>query len=293
MSSRYRDEPFKTVFSSKFGWAYLLLNGLLSLAALWVLRNLPEFVPAPGKKADPLLFANLAITAGFGSAVIIRARLFSARIGDQDVAVGPGYVVDQLLSILDRQIDRKRALERTGIVTSSVTGVDFERSSKMVSTLILGSTQNLSPQEQKRLANRIREIRSQPTANQEKSFALGFLVLDFMGEDFLAKVMEKAKELKLTVDPRLAGELEMPAARLVQSALEGVPFERVAAEIDAMAAATHPSLEDEEMDELRDRAQTIRSGGQTDQEKCYALGDVLLEFFTRDLFLSYFPLPES
>ena len=190
--SRYRDEPFKVLATSQFAWIYLLLNGLLALGAHQILleQNVADLEVETGR-------LGLAAIAGLSAAVVLRSKVFTARLGDESISIGPGYIVDQLLGIIDRQIDRRRALQRVRIVTRVMEGRDFEGSRVHASTMITGSRQNLSLQEQRDLANQIREILDRKISDQERSYALGFILLDFMGEEFLEAVAEKLPRAEL------------------------------------------------------------------------------------------------
>lgn len=189
--SRYRDEPLKVIATSQFAWIYLLLNGLMALGAHAVLLDsyfsTVDSVTSRG---------GVAVFSGLGAALILRSRVFTARVGDEPVSIGPGYVVDQLLNIVDAQIDRRRALQRVSIVVSVMDGKDFDGSRMHAQTMITGSRQNLSLQEQKVLANQIREVVDRKIPDQEKSYALGFILLDFMGEEFLEAVAAKLPDIE-------------------------------------------------------------------------------------------------
>ncbi len=189
--SRYRDEPFKVIAQTQFAWVYLALNGVLALGAHWVLLS----TSWGGDDAEAIDRAGLALASGLGAAVILRSRVFTAQLGDEQVSIGPGYVVDQLLTIIDAQIDRRRALERVRLVVAKMRGKDFEKAKTYASTMITGSRQNLTLQEQKDLANQIREVQDRRISDQEKALALGFILLDFMGEDFLEEIARGMPQL--------------------------------------------------------------------------------------------------
>lgn len=184
--SRYRDEPIKVIATSQFAWVYLLLNGLMGIGAHAVLLD-SGFTTID----TPTSRASLAVGSGVSAALILRSRVFTARLGDEQVSIGPGYIVDQLLGIIDAQIDRRRALQRVSIVVGVMDGKDFDGSRIHAATMITGSRQNLSLQDQKDLANQIREVVDRKIPDQEKSYALGFILLDFMGEEFLQAVASK------------------------------------------------------------------------------------------------------
>jgi hypothetical protein len=184
--SRYRDEPIKVIATSQFAWVYLLLNGLMAIGAHAVLLD-SGFTTIE----TPTSRATLAVGSGVSAALILRSRVFTARLGDEQVSIGPGYIVDQLLGIIDAQIDRRRALQRVSIVVGVMDGKEFDGSRIHAATMITGSRQNLSLQAQQDLANQIREVVDRKIPDQEKSYALGFILLDFMGEEFLKAVSAK------------------------------------------------------------------------------------------------------
>ena len=189
--SRYRDEPLKVIATSQFAWVYLLLNGLMGIGAHAIMLD-RELVQVDTETSR----MGLAVLSGLSAALILRARVFTAQLNDEQISIGPGFVVDQLLGIVDAQIDRRRALQRVSIVVELMHGKDFEGSQIHASTMITGSRQNLSLQEQKDLGNQIREVVDRKIPDQEKAYALGFILLDFMGEGFLKAVAERLPKVR-------------------------------------------------------------------------------------------------
>ncbi len=72
--SRYRDEPI-LASTTAFGLWYLLLNGVISLAAFALLRRYSTGI-FPALKDDLLL---TAIVAGFGGMTVFRSKLLPFR----------------------------------------------------------------------------------------------------------------------------------------------------------------------------------------------------------------------
>lgn len=184
--SRYRDEPLKAI-DNRYGFSYLLLNGILSSVALLVLFLTGRIPPT-----DPLQKLLGALAAGFGAMVILRIKFFTIKSeGGEEISIGPGSVLDALVNYIDRQIDRSRAIERTELIKEVMEGIDFDKVKFYASTLILGSMQNLSAKDEEELGTGIKNIKESPVSPQEKSYALGFLMLDFMGENFLKEVFSE------------------------------------------------------------------------------------------------------
>ncbi|HVI00581.1 MAG TPA: hypothetical protein VM869_17810 [Enhygromyxa sp.] len=286
--SRYRDEPIKVIATSHFAWVYLLLNGFLAIFAHLALIDAGF---ADGESA--IGRAGLAVASGLGAAVILRSRVFTARLGDEHVSIGPGYVVDQLLGIIDAQIDRRRALQRVRIVVDVMKDKDFDGSRIHSSTMITGSRQNLSLQDQKELASQIREVDDRKIPDQEKAYALGFILLDFMGEEFLKAVainlptVEEATASAPTfaskgitdtgagvVAPRTWGaSLPVQRAKVVRELLTDVPLEVVRRKIVTLLVSGQLGAnEDERLMMRQQMAEILERKGTSDEDKVFALG---------------------
>ena len=69
---------------------------------------------------------GLAAGAGFGGAALIRARLATIRLpSGQEFGFGPVIVIETLLSVVDRQLDRQLATERYHTVHELMVGKEF------------------------------------------------------------------------------------------------------------------------------------------------------------------------
>ena len=62
---------------------------------------------------DQLELLQWAAACGFGSSVILRAKLINLKLSDgKELALGPEIVIQTFLSVLDRELDRERAGKR-------------------------------------------------------------------------------------------------------------------------------------------------------------------------------------
>ncbi|MFO7565020.1 MAG: hypothetical protein R6X02_20410 [Enhygromyxa sp.] len=286
--SRYRDEPLKVIATSHFAWVYLLLNGLLALGAHALLLD-GRFATLETETQR----AGLAVASGLGAAIILRSRVFTARLGDEQVSIGPGYVVDQLLSIIDAQIDRRRALQRVQIVVEVMKDKDFDGSRIHSSTMITGSRQNLSLQEQKDLANQIREVVDRKIPDQEKSYALGFILLDFMGEEFLEAVAVNLPSVErppssapaftakgitdtgagVVMARNWGASLPVQRAKVVRELLTGAPLESVRRRIITLLDSGQLGANEDERMLLRQQiAEILERKSSSDEDRVFALG---------------------
>ena len=63
--------------------------------------------------------------------------------------------------------------------------IDFSKAGDYVVTTIIASLQTASPKTTKRLMDESDKIGKSPIGDIEKGYALGYLILDIMGEKFL------------------------------------------------------------------------------------------------------------
>jgi hypothetical protein len=111
--SRYRDEPWRVAILPP-GLVVTGLNGLARCFALFLLQTFPTELHAPSTPVP------LVMLAGFGAMVVIRTKLLTVhQPGGTDVAVGPAFILDTMLSAINRDVDRRRALQRTARVAAS------------------------------------------------------------------------------------------------------------------------------------------------------------------------------
>ena len=189
---RYRNAPFRAVCNG-WGVGYLLLNAAVSYGAFWFLYYWTDApVPdAPGQTDMPHLL-GVAAGAGFGGAALIRARLTTIRLPNgQEVGFGPAVAIETLLAVIDRQLDRQLAAERYQTVHRLMKGIDFERAKKRLPKELFLALQSVPQDRAMQVAKPIAEIdRMDDLSSQDKSYLLGQYLLDAVGEDFLASVLE-------------------------------------------------------------------------------------------------------
>lgn len=180
--TKFKDEPFK-ILIHKSSWAYLTFNALIAAICLYLLTKTDIF----GKTEFDFLKA--ALTAGFGSTILMRSKFFKVNVSGKEVAVGPEMIINVYLETLETKIDRERALIRKKLVEKTMAPIDFQKAKGYVETTILASLQNPSPETTKFLMDKIEAIaESTEKDEKEKSLALGYLILDIMGEKFLQEL---------------------------------------------------------------------------------------------------------
>jgi hypothetical protein len=183
---RYKAEPFKAIFN-KWGTSYILFNSLAAVVAYYVV------VLAKGMGPDTASLAKLqwSTLSGFGAAAILHSKLLSIRIPDgKEVALGPEIVVQTFLSVIDRQLDRTRAKDRYTAVRRLMENIDFEKAKIRLPLQIFQAMQGVTEEESNTLVARIAEIdEMEGLSSQDKSYILGFYLLDLVGERFLSEIL--------------------------------------------------------------------------------------------------------
>jgi hypothetical protein len=180
---------------------YTLVNGALAIAALRLMQlfNVPQ--------NSPIEQLNAIVVAGLGSMLVLRSKLFSVKVGGDDkeqVSIGPDELVRIYLRFLEAEIDRERSLARMTFVRRLMRNIDFDRV-KLYAVTMLDSPQTLSVDERNQIVKIIEDISNQSSIDsQMKSFRLGFVLINAMGEAFLEEVCrnEDGSSFSLKPEPK-------------------------------------------------------------------------------------------
>ena len=181
LMSKFRDEPY-SLFKHSATWLYLIFNGLLALSCLFLLVKTALFGVS---EAD---YVKAGLTAGLGSVVIMRSKFLKLTIGDKETAIGPEIIVNVFLETLETKIDRKRGLQRKKLVEKQMSDINFFKARDYVQTVLVNALQTKSEESIDKLMTAINEIAISELDDIDKSIALGFVILDFTGEDFLKEI---------------------------------------------------------------------------------------------------------
>jgi hypothetical protein len=176
--SRYRDEPWIVVRTPP-GYAFIAMNGAASVAALLLLEHFPKTLAAPEDAVASVLLA------GTGAMVVLRAKLLTVRQANgNDVAVGPAVAVDTFLSAINRDIDRRRAIERHRLVVdraAALRGYDFAVAVPFLKAAIL-AFQSMDADDKTTLNSSLDALLAPPIVDEIKYMSAGFDILNVFGE---------------------------------------------------------------------------------------------------------------
>lgn len=188
--SRYRDEPRRALFS----WAallYIFVNAAAAVLALNLIRVFGWM-----NEGEPLQIAyRQVLISGFGAMALFRSSLFIFRIGGSEINFGPVFVLQIILGVADRAVDRRRGRSRSSDVSLIMKDVSFEKAKELLPVYCLALMQNLTKDEQEALARDVASIGAtnitDPTAaNRQKSVLLGLRLLSVIGTDLLEQAVK-------------------------------------------------------------------------------------------------------
>ena len=184
LMSRFRDRPLAVVVSGP-GLFYMAINGGASILALFLITQWHWIDDDPIKRV---------LVAGISAMAVFRAGLFTTKIGNKEVALGPNLILKVVLDVLDREYDRKSAFRRSGIIAEAMGGIDFKQARTSLTELCFSLMQNVTGEEREALqrhADYLDELGDE-TLGEAKAMALGLSLIGIVGEDTL-----KAAAIKL------------------------------------------------------------------------------------------------
>lgn len=186
--SKFKDEPFAIITRNGTAWLYMLFNVVIACLSLIVILYTDLF---PNGGVDLL---KAAACAGLGSTIIMRSKFFKININGKEAAIGPEIIINTFLETMEKRIDRDRALQRKVLVEQYMGEVNFSEKKGYVETTLIASLQTNSPEFTKTIMDEIEKINNSDIEDRQKSYALGYLILDVIGEKFLRSLFKKEKK---------------------------------------------------------------------------------------------------
>ena len=162
------------------------MAALAALFALTVYGNSFGIVDNPNA-----VYLMRGFMAGTGASALFRSALFMVRIAEKDVAIGPVSFLQVLLQVVDREVDRIRARDRSQRIANIMNGVSFNDASVSLPAFCMVLMQNLDLQQQQAMGDEIQALReSSELPDQVRLLILGLYLTNAIGVDTLAEVME-------------------------------------------------------------------------------------------------------
>lgn len=190
--TRYRDDIGRAIKSAP-ALFYILLNGLIGLGAAWALTSLyPAMVSVGEGDMRQLSQPLLAVVAGFGSLAVLRTGIMKLRIGQSgEVSVGPALVIERLLAVIDRLVDRQMGSYRGTVADGLVQQVDFDTHAAALVTECLTRLSNIGAEEGQQLRDFANALTGRTDINaRQKSRSLLMQLLAVVGEKVLRESVQ-------------------------------------------------------------------------------------------------------
>jgi hypothetical protein len=185
--SRYRDDPGRLLAADPAA-VYIGVNMIAGIAALALVKEFAVFGdaahPQPHRATYELLLAS------FGAIAFFRTSLFTVRVGNGDVGIGPSTLLKSVLDSSDQLVDRKQACERADDVTRIMAGVDFDKAKTTLTVLCFTLVQGVSDDQQKLVAEQVKKLADDTTiVPAAKANILGVYLLRQVGSGVLERAV--------------------------------------------------------------------------------------------------------
>jgi hypothetical protein len=273
--SRYRDAP-RDAAASRGGVAYVLFNALVSLGALYLIRNVfpwPGAALSPAPQDVPTL-AQQALAAGVGAMALLRSAVVTVRSGDSDVPIGPAAILEIFRTALDRDVDRVRAGPRATEVGRIMAGVSFARAYRPLGGLAVSLLQNIGAEEEARLRQRIDALANQTgRSDGDKALELGLILSSSVG----FAVLEQAKAL---LDDKIGDGVKQPVA--VATLVGRLDPATVGRDLPALCLALNPTVAPEDQRALATQVDLIAKSDLSAGAKVVNIGLVIANILGED-----------
>ena len=190
--ARYRDDPIRALRRAPAALYGLINAGTGALAAWWLCAFSPSLVAA-SSTGTPLVIdgVKLAIVAGFGSLAVLRTSLLKLRTSSgDDISVGPAVIIDQLMTVIDRSVDRHLAEHRSAVAAELAARFNFDTQAASLVSLCLVLLQNPSPTDEQQITSVMRSLigRNDLTAGV-KAMSLLLTLVNLVGEKVLRRAV--------------------------------------------------------------------------------------------------------
>ncbi len=189
--SRYK--VGKLIINSLNAWMYFLINGLASVLVYYFIPKLNiSFGIFTSNEWGRVLLAGLS------AMFILRSSFFNFhdKESNKSINVGISIILQIFLDAAERSFDQEQSVNNLKDISSVMKGIDFSKAEKDLTVICLNLMQNVGAEEQKKLAESIKNL-AEPNAvqhEQTKSLTLGIILARITGIRLLKQAIDTLGE---------------------------------------------------------------------------------------------------
>ncbi|MBM5145951.1 hypothetical protein [Vibrio parahaemolyticus] len=192
LASRYRDDP-SSVLQSSPGRLYLVINGLICIAGLYLVLvfkigyQVDDYLDDTAQRVADVIQASLA------SFLVMRSSFL--RLGqNNEWDLGLNAVLKKLLHIVDREVDRRRAVTRSKDIVKMFKDLKIEYT-EFVFLFCLQAMQNVEPDEIKEINIDIKSLTASEEfqsveAKKTQQLGIGLRLYSIVGKEVLEAAVQ-------------------------------------------------------------------------------------------------------
>jgi hypothetical protein len=285
--SRYRDAPLRALLTQPAS-LYIAFNAAAAILALAAVR---QFHLLEDKNATDLTNVLIlqTVVAGVSAMALFRTSVFTIRVGNSDIGIGPAAFLQILLNAADRACDRTRAKPRATAVQAIMAGISFQKASVALPTLCFGLMQNVSSDEQGAFSSAVRQLKDAPMDDAFKGNSLGLALMNLVGENVLRQAVDMLRA-DIAAPPRTIVQ-SIPTLQLMRNVQYGSSAKQM---VDMCFFLTNSFGDEKLVAQLTDTLGRIDKMTVSDRQKTFFLSAALIGRFGEDTFQSVLKaLPEN
>lgn len=199
LAGRYRDRPGRFT-RTPAAVAYISISGLAAIVALTLIR---AFNIDFGATGDAAATAVQVLAASVSGLAIFRLKFLDVTEHSGAVSVSPARLLENLLAVVDREVDRNQAARRSALVARVTVGLDFDAAYRALPAYALGLLENTSEDDQRRLAKDLNEIVQNNVPTDARIKLLAIALIRLTGPDLLELAVD-AMRPQITTPPPAA-----------------------------------------------------------------------------------------
>lgn len=194
--SRYTDS-LRFVARLWATWLYAAVNAGAAMLVLALARSNDWTFGIPGDET-----VARVVGSGVAAMAVLRTGIGLVKIGDKEVAAGPGAFLTAMLGIFDRVVNRKQGEARSAKAAECMAGVSFAKAQSLLPEHCLLLLKDPTKQESQELANAVATIARATGSDQAKAYNLGVALINFAGPEVtLQAVSTLGEEIKRDATP--------------------------------------------------------------------------------------------